>query len=99
MFSDEMRGKLLHTKFNHWNYEQEARRAIELTKCKSEGRLNFFEFDDTLLLREVILGHLCNLSVEVAREFVAVHYPKAVVFKARLAFKTFNVVPLGTSVP
>ena len=46
-----------------------------------------------IMLREVILGPLCELPFKRVREMVNKAYPEVDVIKARLAFRRFGVVP------
>ncbi len=83
---------LLHTKYEHWAYEEEARTFVELDHSTVENGSYFYSFDNTLALAEVILGPLCELPIERVRELVHSVYEYVPVIKARLAFKWFNVV-------
>jgi hypothetical protein len=51
---------LLFIKYSNWAYEQEVRIWIHLPK--TEDGLYFCDFDDTMQLREVIVGAKCALS-------------------------------------
>lgn len=97
--SSEMKKQLMCTKFAHWQYENEVRVFIELSKAIAEGGLHFRMFDDDLQLREVIVGPSCPLSLVELRKFVSAAYPAAVTFQARLAVNTFDVVPNEPTVP
>lgn len=90
---------LLCTKFRHWEYEREIRRFIALDGATKEGSLHFYLFDQSLQLREVILGPQCTLSLDNVRQLVSARYPQAVTFSARLAFKFFSVVPDERTIP
>lgn len=87
------------TKYSHWRYEEEFRRFVSLKDTIKEGSLHFYPFDDSLQLREVILGPQCNLSPDAVRRLTPAHYHNAVTFKARLAVKFFAVVPDEGTVP
>jgi len=95
----ELQDQLLRTKYRHWEYEREYRRFIPLETVSQEGRLHFVAFDAELELAEVILGPQCPLAVSSVRELVQSRAPKAVVFKARAAFKFFHVVPQESTIP
>jgi hypothetical protein len=83
--------RLLFTKYFDWNYEHEARIFTSLNDRDSQTGLYFADFDDQLILREVIAGPLCPTSMQELRE--ATGSTAGVRFtKARLAFKTFRVV-------
>ena len=91
--------KLLFTKFEHWRYESERCVRVPLSKALTEGSLHFKPFGTDLALAEVILGDACTLSLDAVRSLVSSIEPSAVTFRARLAGKSYNVVPDGHSVP
>jgi hypothetical protein len=90
---------LLYTKYKHWEYEEEFRSFVPLKDSIKEGRLHFHPFDKDLKLVEVILGHQCDLSLDAVRDLTQRHYQNVTTFKARLAFKSFDVVPNEKTVP
>lgn len=90
---------LLRTKFRHWEYEREIRRFIALESGMREGALHFYPFDSTLQLREVILGPQCKLPLDGVRDLVTARHHRAATFSARLAFKSFTVVPDERTIP
>ncbi len=96
---EELQKRLVSTKFRHWEYEEEYRVFVPLKNCVKEGMLHFCRFDSTLKLAEVILGPECSLSLDSVLKLTQAHHPEAVVFKARLAFKHFKVVPDKRIVP
>jgi hypothetical protein len=97
---DQLRDRLLYTKFSHWSYEEEIRVIIDLKKQTiEEGPLRFHPFSPDLRLAEVILGHRCTLSVAAVRRFTQNHSAQATTFKARPAWGSYNLVPLEESVP
>jgi Protein of unknown function (DUF2971) len=89
---------LLHTKFRHWEYEEEIRSFLELETMVREGELYFCPFDDNLQLTEVILGPECRLSLDGVRQLTRALHPRAVAFGARLAINSFKVVPKESTV-
>ena len=87
---------LLLTKFKHWDYEQELRAIIDLTKTTHEGDLYFYPFGDEIRLREVVLGPLCPASSLMSiRALARESAPDVLVSRARLGFKYFEVKPDG----
>lgn len=90
---------LRRTKYAHWKYEEEQRLFVELSKAACEGSLHFWSFDDDLLLREIILGVSCLLPLENVRGLVASRYPDVMTYRARLAVKSFGIVPDERTVP
>lgn len=100
--SADLQEALRHTKCHEWSYEREQRLLIPISETVEDtvaGRvLQFRPFDGEVKLAEVVLGPNCGESIDDVRQLVAAHYPDAIVFKARLAWKHFKVVPLESSV-
>ncbi|WP_165637631.1 DUF2971 domain-containing protein [Bradyrhizobium shewense] len=92
---------IIETKFASWKYENEHRILVPLENCTEEGRLHFLPFDNELQLAEVIIGAQSSLRSEELRRIVDRHYLRnnVTTFKAKLALKSFNIVPLEPSVP
>ena len=85
---------LLYTKYKHWKYEEEVRLHVNLDECEPENGLYFTSFEDVgIELKEVILGHSCKTTLQSIRELVKGKYNNINIFKARLAFRSFRVVP------
>jgi hypothetical protein len=83
---------LLFTKYGHWKYEQEIRAVIDLETAIPERRMYFYPFGNDVVLREVILGHLCSPTLLApVRELTKQLAPGTLVSKARLGFKFFEV--------
>jgi len=80
------------TKYKHWEYENEVRMHIRLDEGTEEGGLYFMPFSSELELKEVVLGHNCPITIERVRTLLSNADHTAKVIKARLAFKTFQVV-------
>lgn len=90
----ELQELLLITKFSHWSYERELRAFVELSKMQREQGRYFHPFGQDIRLTEVVLGHLCPVSLlQPIRELARKMNPGAVVSKARLGFKYFEVKP------
>ena len=85
---------LLTIKFKHWRFEQEHRLFVRLNDKDKETGLYFFDFgsSDQVKLREVIVGARSQISREQVAEVLGDIAPEAVSRKARLAFRTFDVV-------
>jgi len=80
------------TKAQCWDYEEEVRLFVPLKKAKWDGKYHFWPFDDDLRLVEVIIGPECIESVSTIE---ALANPQVYVSKARLAWRSFTVVPNG----
>ena len=81
---------LLYTKHRDWQYEREWRIFTQLEQQASANGLYFGDFNQDLVLREVIVGALCTTSKHGIRE--ALHDDDVVIIKGRLAFNTFRIV-------
>jgi hypothetical protein len=89
----ELQRQLLRTKFKHWQYEREVRRFVPLKDVVVEGGLHFYEFNETLVLAEIILGVSCSLDARAVRALAANSHRDVNVIRARLMHKGFNIVP------
>lgn len=89
---------LLRTKFKHWEYEDEVRVFLRLDHATVEAGSYFYRFDQTVALKEVILGPLCELPIREVRDLVHSAYDDVTVVKARLAYKWFALARDETSV-
>lgn len=85
--------KSVSTKYSHWAYEDEIRMYVALDESTEEQGLYYYPFDEYIQLREIIIGPMCKLDIENIRSKVDMNYKDIKVFKARLAFKTFTIVP------
>lgn len=82
---------LLFTKFIDWQYEQEARVFVMLEDRDPASGFYFADFNEQLVLREIIVGPLCTITKQKVRE--ALGNTENVTFtKGRLAFNSFRVV-------
>lgn len=85
---------LLTLKFEHWQYEQEHRLFVRLDDKDEETGLYFYDFGPGIevKLRQVIVGAQSHISAEQVAEALGDLAPKVDACKARLAFKSFEVV-------
>lgn len=85
---------LLTVKFKHWEYEQEHRLFVQLTDKDPTTGLYFFEFGQKsgVRLREVIVGALSEVTANQVKDALGDLAAKVKAHKARLAFRTFEVV-------
>jgi hypothetical protein len=90
---DEVLDLLLYTKFQSWDYEREWRVPVGLTQAVGEGPLHFIQFRNDFKLAEVVLGAECTLSLTAIRKLLSIHHPQVASFGARLALKSFAIVP------
>lgn len=86
----ESANELLFTKYRDWQYEEESRNWFQLDQ-REDGHY-LYPFDGFIQLREVIAGPLCAESRDRIDQALN-GYPETVsITKARLAFRTFQVV-------
>lgn len=83
--------KVLTTKFSHWRYEKEYRMFIHLEERDANG-LYFYEFDDKVTLKQVIVGHESTITRRQLKRALGDLAPDVEVLKGRLAFRSFRVV-------
>lgn len=88
----EFMKKVLSTKFSHWEYEKEYRLFISLDPTAEEKGLYYTNFSKMLKLNRIIVGYESRLSRNDIKEALGDLHDKVEVFKARPAFKTFNIV-------
>ena len=84
--------KFLTTKFSHWAYEEEYRLFISLDNNEEENGLYFSDFSDDLRLKQVIVGARSGISRKQVSDALGDVRHEVAVFKARPAFKSFEVV-------
>ena len=84
--------RLLKTKFEDWEYEQEYRFFIDLESSQKEGSNYFADFSDKLVLSDVILGFKCDLRIEQVKELIGSNYANVRVLKAGLHQRFFKVI-------
>lgn len=80
---------MLFTKFSNWSYEQEIRIWTDLSE--SEDGLYYKEFDETLVLKEVIVGARSTVPREAVLRATG-RDSNIELIKARPGFKKFEVV-------
>ena len=90
--TEKFMNKLLRTEFFDWKYEDEMRLFVNLDHDTLESGKYFYSFSEDLVLREIILGPLCELPIEGIRNIVEDFNPRVVVMKSRIAFTRFEVL-------
>lgn len=80
------------TKFSHWRYENEVRVFAALDERDQETGLFFAPFSPSMALREVIVGAATDVGRAELGEAVSRLMEQVRMRKARLAFRSFNVV-------
>jgi hypothetical protein len=83
--------EILTTKFTHWSYEEEYRVFPQLNEHDKHG-FYFLEFSPQLELKNVIVGHRSDVTRAEVEKALGNATKGVSMFKARLAFKTFEVV-------
>ena len=82
---------LLTTKFSQWQYEQEVRMLLPLSRMVEEKGLYFKPFEADLKLTKVIVGPRCCICWKEPLASVAGAFRGAELIKARLSFRQFRV--------
>lgn len=97
---EEVQRQLMTTKSRGWIYEQEHRQLVPLdAELQNDNGFLFVPFSSELELSEVILGPNCKLDLHEVQREVCLRFPFAVTYKARLAFRSFHVVPDVRTIP
>ncbi|MDX1915959.1 MAG: DUF2971 domain-containing protein [Methylophilus sp.] len=97
--NQEQMQEILYTKFSDWGYEDEVRVVVKLStpEINSEDpskSLYFSDFSSQFNLKEVIVGVRSDVSkVQIENALQDAKYSNVQILKARLAFKSFRVVP------
>ena len=89
---DEISRKLLTTKFTDWGYEKEVRMFVKSSETYEELGLRFYQFDDELVLKKVVIG---PRSADLAKSINAAIQPQdgeVGVIATSLAFDSFRVI-------
>lgn len=89
--SIEVASWLLFTKYADWHYEREARIFTKLEHRDPQSGLYFADFNDRLVLREVIVGPLSRVSNRDLDNALR-NVTGVTLTKGRLAFNSFQVV-------
>jgi len=84
--------ELLYTKYRDWRYERELRSWFALKERDPVSGFYFYDFDEHVRLREVIVGPLCKVAKGKLLTALDRYQTSVRIVKARLAFKTFQVV-------
>ena len=79
------------TKFVSWSYEEEIRIVCNQSYCLKRNGLLFHPLNDEICLTGLILGPLCQLKVDDIKKKLP-DGKKLEIIKARLAFRSFNIV-------
>jgi hypothetical protein len=96
--SDEKMDKILYTKFQDWQYEEEWRVGTGLTSPEPSldnpnKSLYFLDFSSQFQLREVIVGMRSNVTkAQIKAALRDGRHDNVKIIKARLAFNTFRVI-------
>jgi len=99
VMDEDLKEQLFLTKSHHWQYEDERRIVIDLSKETREGKFYFHRFDKDMVLSEVILGPRCSLKLDKVRNVTRTTNPCAIVFRSRLEFGEFRVIRNGRDLP
>lgn len=96
--STEIRDQLIVRKFKSWSYERKWRILVDLKLAHKEGNLFFNPINSRCRLVEVILGAMCNLDLKKVRTLVDRQHNDVMTCKARLAYRSYRIIPNGSTV-
>lgn len=85
--------RIMFTKYRHWKYENEYRGLVTLDEMDSTTGLYFAHFSERLILKRVIVGAESTISRGSLSKALGEELQYVEQIKARLAFKSFSVVP------
>jgi hypothetical protein len=85
--------RLMTTKYEGWDYEDEVRLFVGLSESDLETGMYFYDFGKDVVLKEIILGARSTLTRPAIAKLLPDHQPAPKIIKARLAFDTFVVEP------
>ncbi|BCG88042.1 hypothetical protein MesoLj113c_41520 [Mesorhizobium sp. 113-3-9] len=83
---------MLFLKGPDWSYEAEYRIWTRLEDRDPDQNLYFLPFNESLALREVIVGPVCDVTRLQLEPLLSGMKPTVSLVKARLAFRSFEVV-------
>ncbi len=84
--------RLQRTKFEDWRYEDEMRVYVQLDYETRESGLFFYPFDESLVLKEVILGPRCDLPPTCLKALLDSIRSSPLITKSMLDTRSFGVV-------
>ncbi len=85
--------QIINTKYIHWRYEEEVRLFVKLepkNRCASNG-LYFYQFDDNVILKEVIVGTRSSVTKSQITKLLGSDATVAI-SKARPAFDEYRMI-------
>jgi hypothetical protein len=83
---------LFHAKFEHWKYEDEFRRVVQLKEAIKQDGHYFWRFGGDLELKEVVAGARCSVEKSELERSLGDEAQGVRLTKGRLAFRRFEVV-------
>ncbi len=83
---------MLLTKFKAWNYEDEVRIFVRLSKNQTGGDLYFYDFDENIRPNLVIAGPRRSVAKSDIEAAVSAYSPQIIVVQAMLSPNSFEVV-------
>ena len=87
--------ELQKTKFISWKYEEEFRLVYKLNTLDNEGGFYFQEFDNNLVLKEVITGCNSQMNDEELTDLID-GYPEISAIKSRMDLQKYSIVNKGS---
>jgi hypothetical protein len=85
------RDHLFYTKAKCWEYEDERRLLVGFENCVFDRGLYFVPFSEQLVLREVYVGALSDVTEAKLRKAMRGLEPSVEIIKVRSAFRSFTI--------
>ncbi|PQA82596.1 hypothetical protein C5F52_13450 [Limnohabitans sp. TS-CS-82] len=84
--------KLIRTKFYHWHYEKEQRFFIPLRDAVLDNDNYYFNFNEHIKLKEIILGVRCIYTKDEIQKITNQNFQEINIRIAKMAPNTFEMV-------
>jgi len=84
--------KLIFSKYEGWQYEEEYRVYAKLNHDALEGGMYFHEFDEQISLREVIIGPLCPIRPETIQKLLGSYQGEVKIIQSELSKEQYKVI-------
>ena len=93
VLNDNIIKKLIGRKFKPWKYEKEVRIYVKLDhEIPDEKDLYYYPFDNSIVLREVILGPKCNVPIKEIKKLTASFNSQIKVICTELSLERFKII-------
>jgi hypothetical protein len=94
--NEELFLSLAKEKYKNWEYENEYRMLVELKNCTSDKGNRFFEFKDTLTVKEIVLGCKFDYKKEIGNVIKLAKQHNAEIIPTRPGWEDYTIHQCGT---